>query len=154
MKLASVPSEEDWGEYEADLDQKYAHEMFAGKNLDEALSQFDEGVIDVVDKLRFMPVTPFRYYMLALRNYVMSERALVSDMAPDAASSFLNLVEEKIRNSPESIRPIMDAIVPAVEYVAANQTLFGADVDIYGSFADKLAEIRKLYEKHTSGSRR
>lgn len=26
-----VPTEAEWGDYEADLDQKYAHKMFAGR---------------------------------------------------------------------------------------------------------------------------
>ena len=143
----SVPSEEDWGDYESDLDQKYAHEIFFGKNLEETIPDFERSVIERLDELRFMPTIPFRYYLLALRNYVTSKTVLVNDMAPDAASGFLNLVAEKLRDSFDSIAPVMDEIMPAVEHVASNQEAYDADVDIYGDFTAKLAEIRGLYAR-------
>lgn len=145
--MLAVPSEEDWGDYKSDLDQKYAHEIFFGKSLEETIPDFERNVIERVDELRFMPTTPFRYYLLALRNYVTSKSVLGNDMAPDAASSFLNLVAEKLRDSFDSIAPVMDEIMPGVEYVASNQETYDADVDIYGDFAAKLAEIRGLYAR-------
>jgi hypothetical protein len=145
--MLTIPSEEDWGDYKSDLDQKYAHEIFFGKSLEETIPDFERNVIERVDELRFMPTIPFRYYLLALRNYVTSKSALANDMAPDAASSFLNLIAEKLRDSFDSIAPVMDEIMPAVEYVASNQEAYDADVDIYGDFAAKLAEIRGLYAR-------
>ena len=59
-----VPTEAEWGDYEADLDQKYAHKMFAGRTNQEMLPHFRRNVIERTEELRFMPVAPFRYYML------------------------------------------------------------------------------------------
>ena len=108
-------------------------------------------MIERCGELRFMSVVPFRYYVLALRDYVLLPCVLDNDMAPDAANCFLELVMEKLTSSPHAICPIMDEILPAAEYVAANQVLFDADVAIYGSFAEKLAEIRGLYARKLRG---
>ena len=91
-----------------------------------------------------MPLIPFQYYLYALRNYVMSERVLASEMSSDAASCFLGLVILKLRDAPTSIISIMEDMLPAVEYVASNQMLFDADIDIYGDFIEKLSEIKRL----------
>jgi hypothetical protein len=37
--------------------------------------------------------------------------------------------------------------MPVVEFVATNQALFQADIEIYGSFLELLAEIKTLYAK-------
>ncbi|MES2070107.1 MAG: hypothetical protein V4488_07155 [Pseudomonadota bacterium] len=139
-----IPSEQDWGDYESDLDQEYAHRIFFGKNLEETIPAFERNVIERADELHFMPLKPFRYYMLGFRDYVMSERVLKSDMVPDAASCFLGLVILKLCDAADFINPIMGELMPAIEYVAANQSRFDADIDIYGDFAEKLAEIKSL----------
>ena len=142
-----MPAEQDWGNWEMDLDQAYAHKIFAGKTLEETMDLFEENVIERASDLRFMPPVPFRYYMLAFRNYVLSERVFVVDYeASDAASCFLDLILEKVEKEAETIRPIMDELIPAAEYVAANQTKFGASVEIYGSFPEKLVRLRALYK--------
>ncbi len=142
-----VPTEQDWGNWEADLDQAYAHKIFAGKTLEETMYLFEENVLERTSDLRFMPPVPFRYYMLGFRNYVLSERVFAVDYeASDAASCFLNLIIEKVEKEAETIRPIMEELIPAAEYIAANQTKFGAEVEIYGSFPEKLARVHALYE--------
>lgn len=139
-----VPSEEEWGNYKEDLDRKYAHKMFSGKSHEQVISRFEDNIIEAVDELRFMPPIPFRYYMLALRNYMVSKLVLANPMVSDAASCFLRLVAEKLRETPNFIFPIIGDLMPAIEYVATNQKLFDADIDIYGDFAEKLTEIKGL----------
>jgi hypothetical protein len=145
--ISRIPSELDWGDYSADLDEEYAHRTFAGKSLEEAIPLFQAHVIERCGELQFMPLIPFQYYMYALRNYVMSERVLTSDMSCDAASCFLGLVLLKLRDAPASIMPIMEDMMPAIEYVVSNQILFDADIDIYGDFTEKLTELKRLLER-------
>ena len=65
--------------------------------------------------------------------------------APDAASSFLNLVEQKLKTEIDSIAPIMKDLLPAIEFVAMNQERYDADRDIYGDFREQLARIKSLW---------
>ena len=149
--VQQIPSEQDWGDYKNDLDQEYAHRIFFGKSLEEVGPVFEHGVIERVDELRFMPLIPFRYYVRALSNYVMSKQILANEDSPDTASCFLNLVTEKLREAPDFILPVIEDLMAAVEYVAANQTLFDADVSIYGDFTEKLAEIKILSKSKIEG---
>ncbi|MFZ6733459.1 hypothetical protein ACO0LG_16145 [Undibacterium sp. Ji42W] len=145
MKLnLEIPSEEDWGDYRNDLDQKYAHKMFFGKNLEEARLLFEGAVIERTEELRFMPVIPFRYYIFAYCRYLTSTAVLGRWDASDAASCFLRLVESKLSDESDAISPIMNELMPTIEYVAKNQVLFDADVDIYGDFNEIFSEIRRL----------
>ena len=142
-----VPAEEDWGNWQADLDQAYAHNIFAGRTLEEVMPLFEQNVIERTDELRFMPPVPFRYYMIGFRDYVMSKRVFNTDHdASDAASCFLDLVLERLENARETIIPIMPDLMASVEYVACNQAKFDASVDVYGSFPEKLAKVRALYK--------
>ncbi len=51
----TVPTEEDWGDYNSDLDQEYAHRVFAGHTNEEMQPHFRANVIERTDELRFMP---------------------------------------------------------------------------------------------------
>jgi hypothetical protein len=67
-----IPTEADWGNYQADLDQNYAHKMFAGRTNQEMLPHFKRNVIERTADLQWMPEVPFRYYMLGFRDFVMA----------------------------------------------------------------------------------
>ena len=56
-----VPTEAEWGNYQADPDQTYAHKLFAGRTNQEMLPHLRRNVIERTDNLRWMPVAPFRY---------------------------------------------------------------------------------------------
>jgi len=138
-----VPTEADWGDYRTDLDQKYAHDLFAGHSNEEMQPHFYRNVIERTDELRWMPEKPFRYYMLGFRDFVMAGK-IESGWAADAASCFLGLTLEKLRKQASYILPIMAELLPALRYVAQNQTSIGADESIYGNFQEKLAQIEAL----------
>lgn len=138
-----VPTEAEWGDYEADPDQKYAHKLFAGRTNQEMLPHFRRNVIERTDELRWMPESPFRYYMLGFRDFLMSGD-LGELGAADAASCFLGLVLEKLEKQPGYILPIILQVLPAIRHVATNQASFGASESIYGSFQDKLKRIEAL----------
>jgi hypothetical protein len=138
-----IPTEDDWGDWQSDLDQQSAHEVFAGRSAADAAPLFQDNVIERTSELRFMPTVPFRYYMLAFRNFVLAE-PVTHDEAPDAASCFLNLVEDRLTTDRASIVPIVRDLLDAVDYVADNQAAFDAPVAIYGDFVARRARIRDL----------
>ena len=141
----TVPTEAEWGDYQADLDQDYAHKLFAGRTNQEMLPHFRRNVIERTSELQWMPEVPFRYYMLGFRDFVMAGE-FDHLGASDAASCFLGLVLDKLEKQPAHILPIMAQLLPTVRHVAANQALFDASESIYGSFPEKEKRIEALYE--------
>ncbi|HZV88613.1 MAG TPA: hypothetical protein VFF95_13770 [Candidatus Binatus sp.] len=140
-----IPTEADWGDYQGDLDRAYAHKLFAGRSNQEMIPHFRRNVIERTDELRWMPELPFRYYMLGFRDFVMAGK-FDPLWASDAASCFVGLVLEKLEKQPRHILQIMPELLPAVRYVAMNQSLFEASENVYGSFPEKLRRIEGLYE--------
>src|ERR1700756_3261743 len=134
----TVPSEEDWGDYKTDLDQKHAHSVFAGRTNAEMQPFFQRNPVEMTDELRWMPEVPFRFYMLGFRDFVMARNYGFLN-ASDAASCFLGLVLEKLDKHPQQIIPIMPDLLPTLEYVGQNQALFEAAESIYGNFLEKLS---------------
>jgi len=147
-----VPSEKEWGDYQADLDQKWAHDHYIGRSNEEMQTYFRNNPIESASDLQFMPEVPFRYYILGFRDYVMEARTDRS-WASDAASCFLRLVLRKLEQQPKHIAPIMPDLFPALHHVAQNQASIEASENIYGKFSETLARIQTLYEA-TAGSRR
>jgi hypothetical protein len=147
----SVPTEEEWGDYQADLDQEYAHDLFAGHTNEEMLPHFYRNVIERASELQFMPEVPFRYYMLGFRDFVMAGKfAHLEDS--NAASCFLRLIEEKLENHPDQILTIMPELLPAIRHVRQNQISFHADEKIYGNFREKLDRIEAMYFRRVTGN--
>lgn len=143
----SVPTEAEWGDYEADLDQKDAHDSFAGHTNEEMQPHFHRNVIERAGDLRWMPEVQFRYYMLGFRDFLMAGNfAELEDS--DAASCFLGLVEEKLEKQPAYILPIMVELLPTIRHVGQNQTSFHASENVYGNFQEKLKRIEALYFRH------
>jgi hypothetical protein len=138
----TVPTEKDWGDYHSDLDQEYAHRLFAGHTNEEMQPHFRANVIERTSELRFMPEIPFRYYMIGFRDFVMAGDFEYE--GADAGSCFLRLVLQKLEQEPACIAPIMPELLETVEYVAQNQSALDADKDIYGDFLDLAAQIRAL----------
>jgi len=145
-KSMRLPTEPEWGNYQADLDQSYAHKMFGGRTNQEMIPHFQRNVIERTDELRWMPPIPFRYYMLGFRDFVMNGN-FEETWASDAASCFLGLVEEKLTKQPDYILPIMAELLPAVQHVGQNQASFNADEDTYGNFLEKLKRIEGLFSR-------
>ena len=110
-----VPTEADWGDYQADLDQTHAHKLFAGRTNQEMLPHFRSNVIERTDELRWMPEVPFRYYVLGFRDFVIAGEFDQLE-ASDAASCFLGLVLEKLERQPGYILPILPQLLPANQH--------------------------------------
>jgi hypothetical protein len=149
--MLSVPTESDWGDYNSDLDQKWGHDHYAGKNHQQVAGRFRENPVEGAEDLRWMPEVPFRYYFLGFLDVVLSFEGDISDAlhcseAPNAASCFLGLVEEKLKGNPSHILPIMPDILASIEHIAFYQANFDADPKIYGSFPERLLRIRSLLD--------
>ncbi len=140
----AIPGVKEWAGDPDDLDLQYARKNYFGKSQEEAMTLFSNNPIESIDEIRWMPPEPFRYYLGAFAAYLSRGEALKDDMASDAASSFLHLVEEKLADAPQIIAPILEEMLPVAEYVAQNQDLFDADVDIYGNFLERYEQIKKL----------
>jgi hypothetical protein len=138
-----VPTEDDWGDYGADLDQEYAHRQFAGRTNAEMRPEFDRNVIERSADLRWMPAIPFRYYMIGFRDYIAAGK-FAESFASDAASCFLNLVSVLLETDPAKIVPIMPELLPALRHVGENQAVFEAKESIYGSFRELSDRIESL----------
>lgn len=134
-----IPKDEDWGGCD-----KYCYKLFGGKSIEQSLSLFQSNVAERADELQDMPPIPFQYYMLAFKEYVMSDAVFEEFEAADAASSFLSLVENKLKDQAEDIKPIMGDLMPAVEHVANNQEKYEASEDVHGNFLEQLTRIKDL----------
>jgi hypothetical protein len=139
----TVPTEEDWGDYQSDLDQEWAYKLFAGHTNEEMQPHYRANVIERTAVLRSMPEKPFRYYMIGFRDFLMAAD-FEHPEASDAASCFLNLVLQKLEQYPRCISPIMPDLIATVDYIAQNQSAFDADKDIYGDFLELSARIHAL----------
>jgi hypothetical protein len=148
IRRQRVPSEESWANYASDLDQRHAHQMFAGRTNEEMQPHFRKNPLAMTDELRWMPQVPFQYYMIGFRDAMQSGQ-FEPTWASDAASCFLGLVIEKLERHPNHILAIMPELLPTVEHVANNQAEFLAKVSIYGNFLEKLERINTLYSQLT-----
>jgi hypothetical protein len=141
MPQRNVPGRAEWSGYEQDPDAAYAFKLFFGKATHEIAQHFAHGQgIERASELQFMPRKAFQYYVFAFAEYLMSTGAAGDS---DAASPFLHLLLERERLDPGSVSEVFADLAPIVEFVAANQAHFDADANIYGSFPELAAEIRK-----------
>lgn len=154
-----IPTEEDWGDLERyanaagfsfreRLDLGYAHDKFLGRSREDMEPAFEASVISCFEDLCVMPAIPFAYYVIGFRDYVL-HRAMQADPEPDdgnpdAASTFMTLVLQRLERDPEVVMPVIDELMPALEHVARNQLLYGASPSIYGGFPEKLSRIEAL----------
>ena len=148
-----IPSEADWGDYQSDLDAKWAHQHFIGRTNEEMQGYIRGTPLGAAEDLRFMPEVPFRYYVLGYRDFVLAGE-FPNFFASDAASCFLRLVLHKLEEQPRYIVPVMPDLLPALEYVARNQETFEAPENIYGRFLEMYRQIQELYTESKDRYRR
>jgi hypothetical protein len=137
-----VPDAEDWAGYENDLDVRYAHTLLFGKSAGEVQDVFGQGrSIERADELLFAPRKVSQYYVFAFAAYVVSDAAAQD---ADSASPFLNLLVNREKKDPGSVKEIHKRLAPIVSLVADRQAFYDADPDIYGNFKDHEAELATL----------
>lgn len=139
-----IPTEADWGEWQEDLDAAHTHNRFAGRTLEEAEQLFAAFPLGASEDLESMPRVPFRFYLRALASYVLSE---ASRGEPDGASCFLRTIERKLADEPGIVLPMMPWLLDSLRQVAARQSFYESDLDIYGDFAQAVAAILAACER-------
>jgi hypothetical protein len=147
LRRQRVPTEQDWSNYQDDLDQNHAHQKFAGKTNEEVQKYFRDNALATTEDLHWMPRIPFQYYMIGFRDY-MASGDFEPGWASDSASCFLRLILEKLERHPDYIIPIMPQLLPTAEFVANHQATFKANTEIYGSFRKIFNRIQTLYEQY------
>jgi len=143
-----VPNEAAWGDWASDLDLRSAHDDFAGKTAPEAIALFAGNVLWYGGEVRWMPPDPFRFYVLAFAEYVLSDACRANDEASNAANVFLGVVCERLASDSASVVPVMPSLLVAVQHLAEHQVDYDADPEIYGSFQERAATIRTLWQQH------
>jgi len=89
-----------------------------------------------------MPKTPFQFYLEVFMQYLLSKDAINDSDSPNC---FLGLIEYKIRYEWSSIKDVYySSILKCMNFIADNQEYFDADIYIYGSFDNKVKEIKEL----------
>lgn len=141
--MVSIPSEEDWGDYQNDYDMQSAYKIFFGKTNEEVTDDFYRDVLSRVSELRFMPLKPFQYYMIGFKEFVEKGKFRQFTSA-DCVSSFLEIIEFKLETEKESILPIINELIPTVEYITTHQEKYGAEESIYGNFIDRKNDILRM----------
>ncbi len=145
-----VPTEEDWGDCSDDDYMIDSHERFSGKTREEMNDFLLEFPTEAFDELYHMPPIPFQYYIggfeiLRCPDAVAQKPPSHLDNYSDVASCFLSLIRLQLKQKPAAIMPIMKDILSLAEFTAAHQENYQASIEIYGSFEERLAEIKKLY---------
>jgi hypothetical protein len=141
-KLERIPGDEDWAGFKDDVSVREAHSFWFGKSLDDVQPFFKDGQsIQRAHELLHMPRRAFQVYVFAFAQHVMSEAAIGDS---DAASCFLNNLTAREKRDPGSVAQIFARLEATVDFVAASQARFDADHDIYGDFAEKACELKKL----------
>lgn len=145
-----IPTEEDWGNPNGDLDWQYAKDQLCGRDLQYAADRFRELPLALSEDLDSMPEIPFRFYIHATTLAFKTLNIRSDWETHNAANGLLSVVATKLRQEPEKILPVMQDMLPTLEFISENQGLLDADVDIYGLFKAEYREISELAEQKSS----
>jgi len=136
--LTRVPREPEWHSVDWNDDTASAHAHFFGKSLDEAERLFAESSLIHQEDLMWMPFVPCCFYLQAYSRYLLSEE---SKGDSDGASCYITLIGwfgAHVRHFPEALH---DLTRRTLLRIASSQGFSEADVDIYGSFAERVRTI-------------
>ena len=134
-----IPDEDDWVGHELDIESNYAHGHMFGRSIDDVMYDFRWCAIERGVELRCMPRAAFQYYVFAFAKLLNSPGEGIGQS--DCASVFLHLLCDREKDDPGSVSNIYADLRETVASVASNQTFFDADVDIYGDFRERAAEL-------------
>ena len=149
MMNQSIPEDSDWSFY-GTWDIEFAYEKFHGKSVDEMLPFVSSCPTSAYGYLAEMPAKPFQYYIqtfVQLLDPTGLEFAECEDKG-SAASCFLGLIDYKLKNEPESILPIMENLIDLAKFISANQNLYDAELDIFGSFEERFEVLNRRYKEY------
>jgi len=133
-----IPTKQDWGNYNEDLDVRYAFKLYGGKSIEDSMEYFLNAPIERASELRFAPFGIYQYYVNCFIKHLTSE---IGAEESDMASVFLSLARDMSEKYPVEFSEFYPKIEDAINYVAENQEFYDADCDIYGSFNELKSEI-------------
>ena len=136
-----IPTEHDWQNY-ITLDEIGAKERFFGKTLEEAEELFVDNALCYQEDIFWMHSIPFRYYVHAYMNYLLSNR---SEGDTDGASCFLGLLEFRIENGGEldkdDLRAAWSRIRVTIDHIRRNPDWFEWDEQFYGNLEGRTTRL-------------
>ncbi len=117
----AIPTAADWGDYEADLDTKWAFGEFNQKNFAEAVALYVHCASATCENLSYMPIKPFQYYTVAISRYIRSPefKSTIDFRTSSDIDFFLWRVITFLTDKPDFILPIWDEIDAALDKIAA-----------------------------------
>lgn len=140
-----IPNRADWGEV-LDEDVLYSFETFFGKSNSEMESLFKENITKTHSTLYWMPITPFKYYIIGLKKLIEEKDFSEFDM-PDVVECFISVIEGHVESDAEGVKEIWGQLLPLLNDIAENQLDYGADIEIYGNFRDRVDNLIKKMER-------
>jgi hypothetical protein len=133
-----IPTEQDWANPYGDLDIACAKKSFFGKTLEEAEVLFVENSLCYQEDILFMPSIPFRYYVHAYMNYLLSDQ---SKDDTEGASCFLMIIEHKIEFEHEDPLAVWSRIKETIEHIRNNPDWFDWNEAYHGNCEEKTTRL-------------
>jgi hypothetical protein len=138
----AIPTEEDWRSEHTGIDWPYAYENFHGKTFDDTITWLADG--RSTEDFTYMPARVFAYYFHAFAAFLVSDE---SKGACDAASAFICLMEYRLSEYPELSRALWPTTLNVLNRLAGSQEFYGANPEIYGSFAKRCAALTEAADE-------
>ena len=137
------PSDNAWHGCEENDDSAWAYREFGGKTSIQARLIFDADVIEGAESINFMPNGAFKYYMVALSDYVNGLDFKSSDNAASAASCLFGYLEVNAKSRPVVVADILPLVRPVLERLVEKQDENDMSIDAYGDLDLRMKEIIK-----------
>jgi hypothetical protein len=141
-----IPSSSDWGEL-SDIDVRDSYGVFFGKDRTEVGKLFQVNIVRAYTSLNWMPIIPFGYYIIGLKEYIEDGCYNEIDM-PDIVEAFISVIENKVKTHPDYMSKLIYQLYPLLDHIADHQNSYDADKDIYGDFRKRVSKIKeKLWNR-------
>jgi hypothetical protein len=121
-----------------DLDERHAVKMFLGKTPAQAEEMFRHSFISYYEDLLSMRATAFRFYVIPAIRYLTGEAASGD---PDAVSTFCYLLEERFKNDPEALKPIVPILLNTIQKILNGFARYDCASDIYGDVPSRYHKL-------------
>ncbi|SMF67818.1 hypothetical protein SAMN02745866_04310 [Alteromonadaceae bacterium Bs31] len=133
----NIPEEHDWKIDSQDLDEKYSFEKYLGKSKEQAIALFRSSPLECSFEIAYMPEIPFRYYVLAFKEFVEKSNKEEYD---DVYHAYISMILSMIKNNFGYIEPLKKELLPLAYKITIDQEKYGLDLDIFGDLKVKLDE--------------
>ena len=121
-----------------DLDERHAVKMFLGKTFEQAEAMFKENFLFYQEDLSCMRAKAFRFYVLPAIRYLLSDAA---NGDSDAVSTFCYVLESRLKNDPEAIKPIIPIVIDAINQFLDRFGRYDCSIEIYGDVQGRYGRV-------------